>query len=506
MGQFSAFPIANSQNIKATGASTARALADRFIESRNVRDFGALGNGSADDTAAIQAAIDHLGSSALNRGEIFFPPGTYNMGSAATFNTAGEMSIRFRGVGKLSTLSGSFNGYLLRRDVDNGPWSGGIVVEDLSFANGHATGGCLRLGDAVGAAVRGCTFSGYRCLNATSANGNINQSFTVDACQFSSNSITGAIAIIAGGNSTILDCDITGFYRGIVIYGTSVNVIGCRLEVNTVGIALGVLEDGTVSSTNSLNVLGVQMESCGTGIDFIGGSGNALIAGTFIHGFEAQKTSYGGLVVASTTLTGTSSGAVVTGSIAATGVLTVSAVTSGTLVPGTDYITGTGVFPGTFISSQLTGTPGGIGTYQCQGVFAYGMRFRDTKATGVTISGCFCGGEVAGAAYSVSNTAGNRAFITFLSCQASNASTLGGVTWELPTQAGVADWIGCDVQPTFLFAGLPSGAGNIREGDMYNITDANIGGKVLGDSITAGSSTGHIMVRYNGTAWKWASA
>lgn len=51
----------------------------------------------------------------------------------------------------------------------------------------------------------------------------------------------------------------------------------------------------------------------------------------------------------------------VTGSIALT-TLTVSAVTSGTLLPGMT-ITGTGVTAGTYIVVQLTGTPGGAGTY-----------------------------------------------------------------------------------------------------------------------------------------------
>lgn len=54
-------------------------------------------------------------------------------------------------------------------------------------------------------------------------------------------------------------------------------------------------------------------------------------------------------------------GAAFTGSIAAT-VLTVTAVASGTLAAG-QPVSGTGVSAGTVIVNQLTGTPGGIGTY-----------------------------------------------------------------------------------------------------------------------------------------------
>ena len=53
--------------------------------------------------------------------------------------------------------------------------------------------------------------------------------------------------------------------------------------------------------------------------------------------------------------------AVVTGSIATT-VLTVTAITSGTLAPN-QLITGTGVTAGTYIVNQLTGTTGSTGTY-----------------------------------------------------------------------------------------------------------------------------------------------
>jgi hypothetical protein len=64
----------------------------------NVMDYGAVGDGAADDTAAVQAAHDALPAGG---GEVYFPPGQYKIATASggTGVAVTKPSVRFRGVG-----------------------------------------------------------------------------------------------------------------------------------------------------------------------------------------------------------------------------------------------------------------------------------------------------------------------------------------------------------------------------------------------------------------------
>lgn len=77
-----------SQTGSTTLLPTTRSLQQKLDDTVNVRDFGALGDGTTDDTIAIQRAIDEIvfGSFALNqsrlRRRINFPPGTFVISSS----------------------------------------------------------------------------------------------------------------------------------------------------------------------------------------------------------------------------------------------------------------------------------------------------------------------------------------------------------------------------------------------------------------------------------------
>jgi hypothetical protein len=59
-------------------AAVARTLENRFADVVNVKDFGAVGDGVADDTAAIQAALNAANA---GKGKVCIPAGTYIVGN-----------------------------------------------------------------------------------------------------------------------------------------------------------------------------------------------------------------------------------------------------------------------------------------------------------------------------------------------------------------------------------------------------------------------------------------
>lgn len=76
--------------VTATGTTTPRTLPDRFAETVSVKDFGAVGDGVTDDTAAIQAAVDYAAS--IGRGAVRIPAGWYKT-TAAINVMSGSIAI-----------------------------------------------------------------------------------------------------------------------------------------------------------------------------------------------------------------------------------------------------------------------------------------------------------------------------------------------------------------------------------------------------------------------------
>lgn len=85
----------------ADGAGTvARSVQSKLRESISISDFGAIGDGIADDTAAFQAAISHIKS--IGGGDLLIPSGTYNLTSELSLNQGFDVSVNLIGLGSNS--------------------------------------------------------------------------------------------------------------------------------------------------------------------------------------------------------------------------------------------------------------------------------------------------------------------------------------------------------------------------------------------------------------------
>lgn len=83
-------PAVQAATVQSTGSTTPRTLANRFADRLNVKDFGAVGDGVANDAPAIRSAF----ASALSTGKaIYFPSGEYRCASFTTGATSGSGRI-----------------------------------------------------------------------------------------------------------------------------------------------------------------------------------------------------------------------------------------------------------------------------------------------------------------------------------------------------------------------------------------------------------------------------
>lgn len=89
---------ASNVTFKQAGSSTQRTVQLKIQESISVKDFGAVGDGVTDDTAAIQAAVDAV--VAASGGKVFVPTGKYLVSSTIDLASwYGAPAIIFEGEG-----------------------------------------------------------------------------------------------------------------------------------------------------------------------------------------------------------------------------------------------------------------------------------------------------------------------------------------------------------------------------------------------------------------------
>lgn len=249
----------------ATGRSNSATDPDRWSDVYNVkRDFGAAGDGSTIDTAAINNAFTAFWGSTNKGGIMYFPPGIYIVDQDIIIgnNSTQQTNGRIIGGGRLSTaIQGTLNnGFIFRQNDGTG---GPSEIAHMSFINAstYIGSGAMMLNDLNGASIHDCSFSGMvglllpsnifdvtidNCTGAPNSDATTGHSATfgiAGACPhirgWRSTSNWDVCFQLFGGNSSVIsgngieDCSIavllgmqTGWASSCTISGTTLTVGG----------------------------------------------------------------------------------------------------------------------------------------------------------------------------------------------------------------------------------------------------------------------------------------
>jgi hypothetical protein len=151
---FTTFAYAPTRGASIPTGATTRTTPERFGDIINVKDFGALGDFSHDDSSAIQAAL--AVSSANNT--IFFPPGGYKCGTAINIGVGSGGRIIGSGDGATFIFGDLPNGFVFyQNDGDNGPSEIGHL--GISNTSTNVGTGALRISNSS-AHIHNCGFRG----------------------------------------------------------------------------------------------------------------------------------------------------------------------------------------------------------------------------------------------------------------------------------------------------------------------------------------------------------
>jgi hypothetical protein len=268
------------------------------VNSTNVKDaaYGAQGDGTTDDSTAIQAAI-----TAAAGNEVYFPPGTYVINAALTscrkIRGAGAgttiLKTKASTAATILTFSGVTDGYLRDVTLDgnrtNGATGAGVfassstrfLIQDCHIKSMSDKGISLT-NVPVSCRIEGCRVTD--CAGSPAINtlaGCVVERCTVDAN-------TGADHISVGADSKVLGCTVSvtsgaSSIHGIAVSGSNVVVQGNSVDLGT-SSGPGVVGIRSNFAANFVNVIGNRVNAFkGTGIA-LGLEGTSSVVPTSAHG------------------------------------------------------------------------------------------------------------------------------------------------------------------------------------------------------------------------------
>ena len=270
---------ASAISYTAAGSVVVRTVQAKLQESVSVLDFGAVGDGVADDTAAIQAAI-----SSTTGCTIYFPPGEYKCTSQILINGKTGLVLQGSRNAKLLFTDGSYIGLLFTN-------SNQCKVENLKIYGTNTTTPAITL---LKATTNTAYFTIQDCQFAYASRAIfLAQSYIV---RFQNNNYSNCDQYVFATNAegSVADLALVGETYGTSTIGASANVqiayndtriIGCYWEtMSTAKLSLAI-----VSPAQRVAISGCQFTTSG-GID-VGTSNYVTINGCmFSDSYTSNRT------------------------------------------------------------------------------------------------------------------------------------------------------------------------------------------------------------------------
>lgn len=255
--------VTNAANVSYNEGSTGAVntnVEKKLQEYVSVKDFGAVGDGVADDTAALQLAFDNLDT--LDGGNLYFPTGTYKITEAIRLGTG------------TSTITASNINIIGGPDViiyNTFGGGGGYPGDGFIIGNPTSTDG----GTGTDINISNVYISGFQFNNTRIGVWVVYaRNVTVE------NIYSGGIAVVAAGNDANDNCENITFRN---IYRTAAQPSGSFYTVgiySTLYFTLDNIQSAytsgsehiTIKTSSNGSISNVHCQGVGTGIAIIDGS------------------------------------------------------------------------------------------------------------------------------------------------------------------------------------------------------------------------------------------
>lgn len=321
-----------------TTGAVGRLLSAKLKDILSVKDFGAVGDGTTNDTAAVQAAATYA---AANNRALYFPAGTYQLNAAIAVSGNFSMYGEDRAASRLRWTAATNYGFSITLNLDGNGLSQTCDVSGMSFlATGYLAVPALQItGAAASAADRvscravvrdivckgdtGATSSGWAVgldfnnvsnavADSVSSIGKVNgtePNYTSFAGIRYNNAVSASphAAALAVSNCNVLyaqngiygydyegilidTCQLVGVNVGVYLGGPLTfphsSVMNCHINASDVGITVDRVYEVLIQGNLIYNELGLYIA---TGINIVNGAKYTSIVGNI---FENLKIAY----------------------------------------------------------------------------------------------------------------------------------------------------------------------------------------------------------------------